>query len=172
MTTTTTTTLDTFLNNWYQMAHDYYVETAIETKAKYSQLCDQLRKAERDHMHERVSEEVVELRRELNNIKKYTAKLAYGLMPYVRESQLTENGERELDKVLRREVERKREQFIARVEACVGEITDMSYLTIGEGGNIDGVAEGVNGKCSVRTIGAGGYNIQRFHYRVLVKRIA
>lgn len=168
MKTTTTTTLDTFLSNWYEMAHAYYTETAIETKTEYKQLCDQIREATLDND----SEKVRELRRELNDIKKYTAKLAYSLMPYVWEGKLTKNGERELEKVLRREVERKREQFIARVEACVGEITDLSYLTIGEGGNIDGIAEGVDGRCYVRTIGAGGYNIQRFHYRVLVKRIA
>ena len=63
-----------------------------------------------------------------------------------------------------------------RIKDIVGEVTDYSglHLTQGnewEGTVINGVVEGTNGKAIVETIEAGGYNIQKFHYRTLVKRL-
>lgn len=55
-----------------------------------------------------------------------------------------------------------------RVKEITGEVTDCSYLRWG-GKCLDGYVIGKNGRASVETIGAGGYNIQRYHLRVLVK---
>ena len=49
-------------------------------------------------------------------------------------------------------------------------ITDCSYIRWG-GKCLDGYIVGKNGKASVETIGAGGYNIQRWHLRTLVHKI-
>lgn len=62
-----------------------------------------------------------------------------------------------------------------RIKEIVGEATDYSglYITQGnewEGVVVNGMVEGTDGKAIVETIGAGGYNIQKFHYRTLVKR--
>ena len=38
-------------------------------------------------------------------------------------------------------------------------------------GEINGIAEGEKGRAKVETIGAGGYNIQCYHFRVLVNKI-
>ena len=61
-----------------------------------------------------------------------------------------------------------------RVKEKVGEATDWAglYVTQGnewEGAVINGVVKGTKGTAYVDTIGAGGWNIQKFHYRTLVK---
>ena len=55
-----------------------------------------------------------------------------------------------------------------RVKEITGEVTDCSYLRWG-GKCLDGYIVGETGRAKVETIGAGGYNIQRYHLRVLVK---
>jgi len=55
-----------------------------------------------------------------------------------------------------------------RVKEITGNITDAKYLRWG-GKSLDGHIIGEKGIADVTTIGAGGYNIQRFHLRVLVK---
>ena len=60
------------------------------------------------------------------------------------------------------------DRLIAQIEHITGEITDAADLDIGEKGELNGYVIGKKGKASVKTIGAGGYNIQRFHFRTLV----
>ena len=60
------------------------------------------------------------------------------------------------------------------IELC-GQITDCSDLSL-ESDNqgyliINGLVIGESGKARVESIGAGGYNIQRYHIRVLVKPV-
>jgi len=82
----------------------------------------------------------------------------------VDEEKLTKNiAEEKLNKYL---------DLVNRITKEVGEITDAKYLSIGEQkGELNGIVEGVKGRCRVETISAGGYNIQRFHYRVLIHRV-
>jgi len=42
-------------------------------------------------------------------------------------------------------------------------------LRIGMNGEINGIVRGEKGAVTVETIGVGGWNIQKFHFRVLVK---
>lgn len=56
-----------------------------------------------------------------------------------------------------------------RVKEITGEITDCSYLSWG-GKALNGYVVGKKGNAKVETIGAGGYNIQRYHLRVLVHK--
>lgn len=74
-----------------------------------------------------------------------------------------------LEKTLERERKAKMLDLIHRISKVVGEITDASYLEINQKGNIDGYVIGTDGEAWVNTIGAGGYAIQCFHYRTLVK---
>ena len=69
--------------------------------------------------------------------------------------------------------EEKRSRLLAlahRVGKIVGKITDGRHLGI-ENGEICGIIIGENGAASIRTIGAGGYNIQCYHFRTLVHEV-
>lgn len=74
-----------------------------------------------------------------------------------------------LKKLLDREAELKYDDIIERTNKIVGQITDASYLTIGAKGDLNGFIIGTRGKAEVNTIGAGGYNIQCYHFRTLIK---
>lgn len=77
-----------------------------------------------------------------------------------------------LNKVLQQEKQLKYEDLCNRISAVVGEITDVSDLRIGrQQGELNGIVTGTKGKARVETIGAGGWNIQCFHYRVLVHKM-
>lgn len=63
--------------------------------------------------------------------------------------------------------------FISRVEEKAGVIEDCSGLVVTCGNNgysvINGFVKGSKQNVQVESIGAGGYNIQKYHIRVLVK---
>jgi hypothetical protein len=75
-----------------------------------------------------------------------------------------------LNKDLEAEKKAKMLDLIYRINAVVGAINDATSLRI-TAGNLNGYIIGETGKAEVNTIGAGGYNIQCFHYRTLVKPI-
>lgn len=66
------------------------------------------------------------------------------------------------------EAERKYDFIIERTEEIVTKITDASYLRIGAKGDLNGLIKGTTGTAKVTTVGAGGYNIQCFHFRTLI----
>jgi len=59
-------------------------------------------------------------------------------------------------------------QLTSRVNEVVGKITDAKGLNIGEKGDLTGIIAGEKGNARVETIDAGGWNIQRYHYRTIV----
>lgn len=75
-----------------------------------------------------------------------------------------------LEKEIEQEKNNKLIDLMNRVSSITGVITDASYLTIKEG-NLNGYIIGKDGKAEVETIGAGGWNVQIFHYRTLIKKI-
>lgn len=58
--------------------------------------------------------------------------------------------------------------LIKRVSEKVGNIINAKNLTIGDNGEINGRIDGDLNSVYVETITAGGYNIQVFHFRVLI----
>ena len=75
-----------------------------------------------------------------------------------------------LNKDLDREADRKYDFIIERTIAIVGKITDASNLRVGAKGDLNGYIIGTEGTAKVQTIGAGGYNIQCFHFRTLINK--
>lgn len=74
-----------------------------------------------------------------------------------------------LKKLLDKEADAKYDDIINRTNKIVGQIVDASHLEIGMKGDLNGYITGTRGKASVQTIGAGGYNIQVYHFRTLIK---
>ena len=66
--------------------------------------------------------------------------------------------------------------LVNRVKGITGEITSWAGMTIAPNNMgwsiLNGRVEGKEGIAYVESIGAGGYNIQRYHIRVLVKAIS
>ncbi|WAB25026.1 nuclear chromosome segregation [Lysinibacillus phage vB_LfM_LysYB1] len=75
-----------------------------------------------------------------------------------------------LNNMLEKEKKAKLLDLINRITAVVGIITDANNLKI-KGGDLNGIIIGEKGKAKVNTIGAGGWNIQCFHYRVLITKL-
>lgn len=97
------------------------------------------------------------------------------ILPYVKMEQNPTTHHHEpvfdldrLNKDLDEEANRKYDFIIDRTIAIVGTITDASNLSIGDKGDLNGFIIGDKGTARVQTIGAGGYNIQRFHFRTLI----
>ena len=65
--------------------------------------------------------------------------------------------------------------LVNRVKSITGEITDWAGMRLAPNNMgwsiLNGRVEGKEGIAYVESIGAGGYNIQRYHIRVLVKQI-
>ena len=81
-------------------------------------------------------------------------------------------NEEYLNKTIAHEKLNKYYDLCNRITAEVGEIIDASGLSIGnQKGELNGIVKGTEGSARVETISAGGYNIQCFHYRVLVHKI-
>lgn len=75
-----------------------------------------------------------------------------------------------LNKMLEEEKKAKMLDLINRISNVVGTITDAKALTI-NGGNLNGIIIGEKAKAEVQTITAGGWNIQCWHYRTLVREL-
>lgn len=73
--------------------------------------------------------------------------------------------------VFRQDLQTRFAKLIKQVNAKVGEI-EKANLHRNENDGFDGYIIGSNGTVSLNTIIAGGYNIQRAHYRTLIKKAA
>lgn len=84
--------------------------------------------------------------------------------------EIRDDQEREawLEKAMEEEKLAKLIDLIGRIMGTVGTITDAAALHIGPEGDINGYIVGTEGKAKIQTIGAGGYNIQCFHFRTLI----
>ena len=124
-----------------------------------------------DRMVEKLVIELARVRFHYNHIGDCDYYFGYNLDDGYYE--MVDFNEKQLDKIIVDEKKRKYEDLCNRISAVVGEITDVRGLSIGyKSGELNGVVIGTKGKAKVETIGAGGYNIQCFHYRVLVKKLS
>lgn len=73
-----------------------------------------------------------------------------------------------LEKALEAEKKAKIIDLISRVESIAGTILDATNLHIGKKGDLEGIIIGEHGAAKINTIGAGGYNIQCYHFRTLI----
>ena len=135
---------------WYEEAYVRPVPTADRPCGKYLETV--LRDTDMYKEHRDLVEKMVEIK-----------KLGKYLSNY---SDLDEKG---LDAWLDMEANAKYDDIVARTEAKAGQIVDASMLSVGQKGELNGHVDGTKGSVWIETIGAGGYNIQCFHFRTLVK---
>lgn len=116
-------------------------------------------------------EEYEEMR--YGRLRKSKRKIAEGEYEYLRPY----NGCRNLDEAMAKlkkdledEANRKYDFIIERTNEITGKITDASLLEVGAKGDLNGFIKGERGTAKVQTIGAGGYNIQCFHFRTLIHK--
>jgi len=69
----------------------------------------------------------------------------------------------ELENKIKKETKRKKINLISKVESLVGKIISLDNIKLDANSNINGYIKGEKGTVSLETIGAGGYNIQRYH---------
>ncbi|AYP68166.1 hypothetical protein PQE75_gp034 [Bacillus phage vB_BcoS-136] len=162
-----------FLESWKEMAYDWHIkkhESFVDFKkdlfkreAEAIAEFGHLPRRERWAKYEELGVDNIRKRLlsfggavvfEMNSIKDENKRLVY------------------LNEVLEGEKRRKAIDLVRRINEVVGEIKDASRLQVNEKGNLDGIINGEKADAKIETIGAGGYNIQCFHYRTLVHKIA
>lgn len=92
------------------------------------------------------------------------------LKPYNNERTMAEAFAK-LENDLVQEANRKYDFIVERTNHIVGTITDASNLEIGDKDDLNGYIIGTRGTAKIKTIGAGGYNIQCFHFRTLINQM-
>lgn len=181
-----------FLNSWKQRCLDYYsegIKRAFDAKAQLQLLADRFyqlnvfdsdpkeyEKAKQDYsmahaeysvrLHGEYETQIIKSRR--MKIKTKSGDLEY--VANLMRSTYSESVEK-LEADLADEVKQKYDLIIERTTKHVGIILDASDLRVSETGELNGRIIGSDGQVNVRTIGAGGYNIQRFHFRTIITPI-
>ena len=165
-----------FVHSWRLRVFDFYIKLMNE----YVEERKAVRELYNTYYNAKYSENSKELYAQYEEAwkalkKKYTD-------PIVTSLATNANREEELNKLLDREERSKILDLVKRVTKVTGDIQDASNLRIGEqNGELNGIVIGKDGKCYVETIGAGGHSEhiivndkhgQRFHYRVLVKKLS
>lgn len=169
-----TQAIDTFLATWRKASFTYYTDLYNEQRKLHNTRWTLMEKYNYNCVspHQVLNPEYVEAQDAVETFnKKQTKSDLYILSSMNYDYIQPSRGNADfLDKLLDKEVKSKKVQFIARIEKKSGEIKDVN-LTIGTDGSINGTVIGEEATVNVYSIIAGGYNIQKAHYRVLVKEV-
>lgn len=161
--------VEQFLEEWKQKAINYYTKQLADyrryiagVRAKQEEIQQSGKRGA--ELTEAYKAAEVDRESRQRHVKCNFTSLAVELLSY------GSGWEKRLETIVENEKRSKRIQLIARVEKEAGKITDASGLYVGDNGEINGLIVGEKAPVRVTTITAGGYNIQCFHFRVLVKK--
>ncbi len=165
-----------FLNEWKENAYSWYIRNA----ERYIELKINHEEALKQYMNKYVAENgefknwsmKYRVEKQFDN-EYYSSINAFTIEIVGYSRDINKIDFDKLNKALEEEATRKYKDLVHRITNVVGNIEDVANLSIGhQNGEINGFVSGDKGKAKVETISAGGYNIQCFHFRVLVHKIA
>lgn len=160
-----------FLEGWKARVREYYTSELpryLEARAEYRKLDREYCEWYNTHTSERGAEEAKRRAKARRKAGREFRSAWTWIAPYIDRNELNLT---KLNKDLDNEANAKYDLIIERTNAIVGTITDASNLTIGAKGELNGYIVGERGKAKIETIGAGGYNIQCYHFRTLIHEI-
>lgn len=164
-----------FLNDWKQKAYEWHIkryEDFLIFAKKLREEEEELRKSlqgltSRREQREKLKEHGLDF----SSIEQRKRQFAGATVLRMAGIYDEEQRLKWLESVLEEERKAKMLDLINRINTVVGAITDASKLEVNEKGNLDGFITGEKGKAKIETVGAGGWNIQCFHYRTLVHKV-
>lgn len=173
-----------FLEGWKKRVTEYYEKTAEQYPEAIEKYYKDMKEHTADYYQEqKMKKERPEEYEEYIRVKKdlqetFTARFGH-VTPYMERKYNPETNRMDaweflsdkLAKELEQEANRKYDFIIERTNKIVGTIEDASALEIGAKGDLNGYIVGPKGTAKVQTIGAGGYNIQCFHFRTLINKM-
>lgn len=180
--------IDQFLEQWKLKAFEYYRNLEKE----YNKLRNKKYELTKENLdsikglnqigcflRNLTDEKIEKILNEFPNMPEYQKRNFESDLHYIKFNQwksfyggaidICQKTDKELNKFLDREVEAKKRNLIMRIEKKAGNILDATGLYIGSTGEINGIVKGNIKTVKVETISAGGYNVQCYHFRVLVK---
>ena len=167
-----------FLNCWKERVAEYYTaERTCEAREEMKKAVAKARNAyseqvaKREYRWVRSEEEAKEEDRLYKVLKEKQSAYLERFEQIITWENGKEGFEAEMEKSLQREWEAKYDRLVADVTREVGSIKDCRGLHVSGRGELNGVVVGENGKASVNTFLAGGYNIQCLHYRCRITKI-
>ena len=165
-----TQAIDTFLESWRKASFNYYQDLANEQNKLFDKKNEIMDKYGYHYTRpgQEFAPEWEDVKQKIKEFESKQTKNDLNIIGNMRYDLLQHRGDKFLNEILDREVKAKKVHFISRIEKKSGEIKEVN-LNIGVDGSINGTVVGNNATVDVYSIVAGGYNIQRAHYRVLVK---
>lgn len=167
-----------FLAKWKENAFNWHVKRYADYKEFVKQLNEEVKQAkeslgiEPHRVPSRAQQKVLkELELDYSSVEKRKANFAGAVVLKMSQYYSEEERLAYLEKTLEKERVAKILDLIERITHVTGTITDATGLRISPQGNLNGIIVGEKSNAKVETIGAGGYNIQCFHYRTLVHEL-
>lgn len=149
-----------FLNGWVERVTGFVLDAYKSYKEAYHEMENSLKGLSHDEKQ----------KARLLFYKTWDGKLSgrwISLLTYERAM----NWETKIREVLEKEAARKYEKLVNKVTDIVGNITDVASIRVSSNGELNGIIHGDKGTAKVLTIGAGGYNIQAFHFHALISEV-
>ena len=156
-------TIDTFIANWESQAIEAYVALKNELETLQSTKWNLMTEYKLETRKPR-QEIPADYSEAIEAVGKFKMSLAASALKII-----SDRNPKAIVKAVSKEALNKKANLIKRIEKKAGKIVDCGFLTLGVDGNINGYVQGETKQVTVQTIYAGGYNIQKLHYRVLVK---